>query len=116
MRRSDAVQTRLDLWTHTHIERVLAPLFVLGAAEDITGMARGIAYQIVEALGVLERGKVAEDVKGLDQAGARNAAQARGALRRLPYLRAGAAQAGTALARSATMGAQVRRPGPQGSR
>ncbi len=64
----DAVQTRLDLWTHTHIERALAPLFVLGAAEDITGMARGIAYQIVEALGVLERGKVAEDVKGLDQA------------------------------------------------
>jgi ATP-dependent RNA helicase SUPV3L1/SUV3 len=63
----EAVQTRLDLWTHTHIERILAPLFVLGAAEDITGLARGIAYQIVEALGVLERGKVAEDVKGLDQ-------------------------------------------------
>jgi ATP-dependent RNA helicase SUPV3L1/SUV3 len=63
----EAVQTRLDIWAHTHIERVLAPLFVLGAAEDITGLARGIAYQIVEALGVLERGKVAEDVKGLDQ-------------------------------------------------
>src|SRR5262245_39421483 len=63
----EAVQTRIDLWAHTHIERVLAPLFVLGAAEDITGMARGIAYQIVEALGVLERSKVAEDVKGLDQ-------------------------------------------------
>src|SRR3990170_2788217 len=64
----EAVQTRLDLWTRTHIERQLAPLFVLGAAEDITGMARGIAYQIVEALGVLERGKVAEEVKSLDQA------------------------------------------------
>jgi ATP-dependent RNA helicase SUPV3L1/SUV3 len=63
----EAVQTRLDLWAHTHIERALAPLFVLGAAEDITGLARGIAYQIVEALGVLERSKVAEDVKGLDQ-------------------------------------------------
>ena len=64
----EAVQTRLDLWTHTHIERALAPLFVLSAAEDITGLARGIAYQIVEALGVLERGKVADDVKNLDQA------------------------------------------------
>jgi ATP-dependent RNA helicase SUPV3L1/SUV3 len=61
------VQTRLDLWTRTHIERVLAPLFVLGAADDVTGIARGIAFQIVEALGVLERQKVAEDVKGLDQ-------------------------------------------------
>jgi ATP-dependent RNA helicase SUPV3L1/SUV3 len=61
------VQTRLDLWTRTHIERLLAPLFVLGAAEDVTGLARGIAYQVVEALGVLERSKVAEDVKSLDQ-------------------------------------------------
>ncbi len=61
------VQTRLDLWTRTHIERLLAPLFVLGAAEDVTGLARGIAFQVVEALGVLERSKVAEDVKSLDQ-------------------------------------------------
>src|SRR5262249_37013899 len=51
----------------THIERLLAPLFVLGAADDITGLARGIAYQVVEALGVLERSRVAEDVKSLDQ-------------------------------------------------
>jgi ATP-dependent RNA helicase SUPV3L1/SUV3 len=63
----DAVQTRLDLWTRTHIERLLAPLFVLGAADDVTGIARGIAYQIVEALGVLERQKVGEEVKSLDQ-------------------------------------------------
>jgi ATP-dependent RNA helicase SUPV3L1/SUV3 len=61
------VQTRLDLWTRTHIERLLAPLFVLGAADDVTGLARGIAYQVVEALGVLERSRVAEDVKSLDQ-------------------------------------------------
>ena len=63
----DAVQARLDLWLKTHIEKVLAPLFQLGAAEDVTGMARGIAFQLIEALGVLERQKVAEDVKGLDQ-------------------------------------------------
>jgi ATP-dependent RNA helicase SUPV3L1/SUV3 len=62
------VQTRLDLWTRTHIERLLAPLFVLGAADDVTGLARGIAFQVVESLGVLERSKVAEDVKSLDQA------------------------------------------------
>jgi ATP-dependent RNA helicase SUPV3L1/SUV3 len=42
-------------------------LFMLGAAEDVTGIARGIGYQIVEALGVLERQRVAEEVKGLDQ-------------------------------------------------
>src|SRR5215471_14841343 len=63
----ESVQTRLDLWTRTHVERLLSPLFVLGAAEDVVGIARGIAYQIVEALGVLERQKVGEEVKGLDQ-------------------------------------------------
>jgi ATP-dependent RNA helicase SUPV3L1/SUV3 len=63
----DAVQARLDLWLKAHIEKFLGPLFQLAAAEDITGMARGIAFQLAEGLGVLERQKVAEDVKGLDQ-------------------------------------------------
>ena len=51
----DAVQARLDLWLKTHIEKLLAPLFALAAADDITGIARGVAFQLVEALGVLER-------------------------------------------------------------
>jgi ATP-dependent RNA helicase SUPV3L1/SUV3 len=63
----ESVQNRLDLWLRTHVERLLGPLFVLSAAEDIVGLARGIAYQIVETLGVLERSKVAEDLKSLDQ-------------------------------------------------
>jgi ATP-dependent RNA helicase SUPV3L1/SUV3 len=63
----EMVQSRLDLWLKTHIEKLLAPLFSLSAAGDVTGMARGIAFQLVEALGVLERQKVANEVKGLDQ-------------------------------------------------
>ena len=63
----ELVQTRLDLWLKSQIEKLLAPLFSLTVADDITGMARGIAFQLVEALGVLERQKVAEEVKGLDQ-------------------------------------------------
>jgi ATP-dependent RNA helicase SUPV3L1/SUV3 len=63
----ELVQTRLDLWLKTQIEKLLAPLFSLTAADDVTGMARGVAFQLVEALGVLERQKVAEEVKGLDQ-------------------------------------------------
>src|SRR5262249_52235280 len=63
----DAVQARLDLWLKSHIERVLEPLFRLAAAEDITGIARGVAFQLTEALGVLDRAKVAEEGKGLEQ-------------------------------------------------
>src|SRR5262245_59562741 len=47
--------------------KYLWPLFQLAAAEVVTGIARGIAFQLVEGLGVLERQKVAEEVKGLDQ-------------------------------------------------
>jgi ATP-dependent RNA helicase SUPV3L1/SUV3 len=63
----DGVQARLDLWLKSHIERLLEPLFRLAAAEDITGIARGVAFQLMEALGVLERQKVADEVKGLEQ-------------------------------------------------
>jgi ATP-dependent RNA helicase SUPV3L1/SUV3 len=63
----DIVQGRLDLWLKTHVEKLLGPLFQLAASEEVTGIARGVAFQLVEALGVLERRKVAEEVKGLDQ-------------------------------------------------
>ncbi len=63
----ELVQNRLDLWLKNHIEKLLAPLFSLSAAEDVTGIGRGIAFQVVESLGVLERQKVADEVKGLDQ-------------------------------------------------
>jgi ATP-dependent RNA helicase SUPV3L1/SUV3 len=63
----DAVQARLDLWLKTHIEKVLGPLFQLAAAEDVTGIARGVAFQLCEALGVLERAKINEELKSLEQ-------------------------------------------------
>jgi ATP-dependent RNA helicase SUPV3L1/SUV3 len=63
----DAVDARLDAFVKAHIEKLLGPLLQLGAASDVSGIARGVAYQLVEALGVLERQRVAEDVKGLDQ-------------------------------------------------
>jgi ATP-dependent RNA helicase SUPV3L1/SUV3 len=63
----EAVQTRLDLWLKTHIEKLLGPLFELSNAGDVTGIARGIAFQLVEALGVLDRQKISAEIKGLDQ-------------------------------------------------
>jgi ATP-dependent RNA helicase SUPV3L1/SUV3 len=63
----EAVEARLEKWVKSHVEKLLGPLFGLAAAADITGIARGVAFQIVEALGVLDRAKVAEEVKGLQQ-------------------------------------------------
>ncbi|MCS0496813.1 helicase-related protein [Ancylobacter sp. MQZ15Z-1] len=61
----DSVQARLDLWLKAHIEKLLGPLLTLGSAEDIAGIGRGIAYQLVESLGVLERHRVADEMKSL---------------------------------------------------
>jgi ATP-dependent RNA helicase SUPV3L1/SUV3 len=63
----EAVQARLDLWLKTHIEKLLGPLFELSKAEDVTGIARGIAFQLIEAMGVLERSRISAEMKDLDQ-------------------------------------------------
>ncbi|MGE0603714.1 MAG: helicase-related protein [Xanthobacteraceae bacterium] len=71
----DKVAARIDRWLDAHVEKLLGALNALAKAEDVTGMARGVAFQLVEALGVLDRVNVADEVKGLDQ-------EARGALRK----------------------------------
>ncbi|WP_029005975.1 helicase-related protein [Azorhizobium doebereinerae] len=63
----DQVEARLTLWVKAHIDKLLGALIKLAEAEDVTGIGRGIAFQIVESLGVLERTKVAEEMKTLDQ-------------------------------------------------
>jgi ATP-dependent RNA helicase SUPV3L1/SUV3 len=63
----EAVEARLDRWLKSHIEKLLGALFELSAAADISGIARGVAFQLVEALGVLDRARVADEVKGLEQ-------------------------------------------------
>ncbi|MCT4493345.1 helicase-related protein, partial [Bosea minatitlanensis] len=65
----EQVEARLALWLKNHITRLLGAIQILEAAESVTGIARGIAYQAAEALGVLERAKVGEEMKALDQEG-----------------------------------------------
>ena len=61
-------------------------------------LARGIAFQLAKSLGVIERGKIADDVKSLDQTARAIVAQIRRAVRRVSHLCAGAAEAGAARA------------------
>ncbi|GGK29149.1 helicase-related protein [Salinarimonas ramus] len=70
----EKVEARLQAWMKAHVVRTLGPLLDLEEPADLTGIARGIAFQIAEALGVLERARVVQEVRGLDQ-------QARAALR-----------------------------------
>jgi ATP-dependent RNA helicase SUPV3L1/SUV3 len=63
----EMVEARVTSWIAGHVEKLLGPLNAMERGEDITGIARGIAFQLGEALGVLERQKVAEEMKALDQ-------------------------------------------------
>ena len=72
----ELVQRRLDLWIAQHVTKLLGPLAELEKGDGQEGIARGIAFQIAESLGVLERTKVSDEVKNLAQ-------EARAALRKL---------------------------------
>lgn len=61
------VLARIERFVNHHISTVLKPLDDISRAEDLEGLAKGLAFQIVENLGVLFRRDVAEEVKSLDQ-------------------------------------------------
>ncbi|MBP2550432.1 ATP-dependent RNA helicase SUPV3L1/SUV3 [Neorhizobium galegae] len=63
----DHVAARLERYVNHHIATVLKPLDDLSRAEDLQGLAKGLAFQLVENLGVLFRRDVADEVKTLDQ-------------------------------------------------
>ena len=63
----DAVQLRLERWLGRHIAALAEPLVKLSEDESITGLARGVAFRLVEQLGVISRDLIADDVKALGQ-------------------------------------------------
>jgi ATP-dependent RNA helicase SUPV3L1/SUV3 len=73
----DKVEARLKAWLSAQVVRLLGPAQELETAADLTGLARGIAFRLSESLGILERSKVAQDLKSLDQPG-RAALRAKG--------------------------------------
>ncbi len=60
------VQRRLQHFIDRKIAAAMEPLIALSRDETLTGLARGFAYRLVEALGIIPRGEVAEEVKQLD--------------------------------------------------
>ncbi|TWF50160.1 helicase-related protein [Neorhizobium alkalisoli] len=61
------VVARIERFVNHHVATILKPLDDLSRAEDLQGLAKGLAFQIVENLGVLFRRDVAEEVKSLEQ-------------------------------------------------
>jgi len=63
----ERIQSRADLWLANRTETLLKPLFDLGASEQLTPPARGIAFRLVENYGAIDRAAIADEVRALDQ-------------------------------------------------
>lgn len=63
----EKVQARLNTWIGELVGDKLKPLIELSSAEDVTGLARGIAFRLAEGFGALKREMVTEEIKSLDQ-------------------------------------------------
>jgi ATP-dependent RNA helicase SUPV3L1/SUV3 len=63
----EKVQARLETWRDELIAERLKPLVEIGKAEDVTGLARGIAFRLTESFGMLKRELIADMMKSLDQ-------------------------------------------------
>lgn len=72
---AEKVKRRLQHFIDRKVAALFEPLAAMSRDEQLTGLARGFAFRLVEGLGVLPRDAVAEEVKQLDQ-------EARGALRK----------------------------------
>ncbi len=64
----EKVQERLNTWITELIAERLKPLVEISKAEDVAGLARGIAFRLTENFGVLRRESAADEIKSLDQA------------------------------------------------
>ncbi|MEO0344507.1 MAG: helicase-related protein [Pseudomonadota bacterium] len=72
---AEKVTRRLNHYVERKITAAFEPLIALRDDETVIGLAKGVAFQLVESLGVIPRSVIADDVKSLDQ-------DARGLLRK----------------------------------
>ncbi|MFE3836492.1 helicase-related protein [Pseudogemmobacter sonorensis] len=72
---AEKVRRRLQHFIDRKVAALYEPLLAMGRDETLTGLARGFAFRLTEALGLLAREGVAAEVKELDQ-------EARGQLRK----------------------------------
>ncbi len=69
------VQRRLQHFIDRRVAAQFEPLLAMSRDEGVTGLARGVAFRLLENFGIVQRAEIADDIKALDQ-------DARGLLRK----------------------------------
>ncbi|MCK0138605.1 helicase-related protein [Aliiroseovarius sp. F47248L] len=64
---SEKVARRLQHFIDRKVQALFEPLTTIEKDETLTGLARGFGFRMIEALGIIPRDQVAQEVKDLDQ-------------------------------------------------
>jgi ATP-dependent RNA helicase SUPV3L1/SUV3 len=64
---AEKVERRLGHWITRRINSQFEPLLAMRDDEAVTGLARGVSFQIAESMGVVPRRQIADDLKALGQ-------------------------------------------------
>jgi ATP-dependent RNA helicase SUPV3L1/SUV3 len=64
---AEKVRRRLQHFIDRKVAALFEPMLAMGRDETLTGLAKGFAFSLVEALGVIAREDVATEVKELNQ-------------------------------------------------
>ncbi|MEM7527793.1 MAG: helicase-related protein [Pseudomonadota bacterium] len=64
---TEKVERRLSHWLDRRVKALFEPMLAMQADETVTGLARGVAFQLSEAMGVIPRREIADDIKTLGQ-------------------------------------------------
>ncbi|WP_421856610.1 helicase-related protein [Oricola sp.] len=65
----EQVATRAERFLAHHIETHLKPLVDLSKADELSGIARGIGFRLIENFGIVQRREIADEIRSLDQDG-----------------------------------------------
>ncbi|MCI2393596.1 helicase-related protein [Aliiroseovarius sediminis] len=64
---AEKVTRRLQHFIDRKVQALFEPLTTIEKDESLTGLARGFGFRMIEALGIIPRDQVAQEVKDLDQ-------------------------------------------------
>ncbi len=103
----EKIEARLAAWRDEVIADKLKPLVDLAKAEDVTGLARGIAFRLAESFGIAEARNRRRHDEEPGSGSSRAAPEIRRALRGLQHLFPGASEAGGSRARGDAVGAET---------
>ncbi len=63
----EAAEARVAKFIERHISGLLEALVALAEAEDMSGLGRGIAFRLIESMGIIDRADIAAELKELGQ-------------------------------------------------